>query len=180
MGELDRASVQYKSASELFRAVQDWQACGFCTGALGEVARRQGKLDEALEAYHVFGTAMEELGHTVGVAQAWTNIGWTHLWRLDRDAARGAFSRALDIADSTGPIAAPIYAGLAMALDWRSERPFGLQTLARARESAQGQVKDSDVVGTLRRLEEVWGTQGWPERQTLETGFGISQPQDER
>ena len=124
-GDLARAGEAGRRARDAAEAVGDASAVGWCEVALGEVARRQGRFDEAIERLTAARATFETVGDDAGIGRALHLMGTVSSQRGAHDDAERIYQESAAIRERIGDRAglAAIWTNLGIVADQRGDFP---------------------------------------------------------
>jgi predicted ATPase len=139
-GDLGRAAEMGRAARDAAHDLGDVANVGWSDVALGEVARRQGRFDEAVQRLSVAEVAFRSIGDDAGVGRALHLKGTVSSQRGAHDDAERIYRESATIRERTGDRAglAAIWTNLGIVADQRGDfagsKAFNEQALAIHRE----------------------------------------------
>ncbi len=163
--DLERADVNYRAAARLFASFKDEVSEASCINARGELARKGGRLREAVEHYLAFRASMARLSHTHGLGLADINLGWTYMVASNPQTAQQHFHAAYETLHGAGPRGVLISAmvGWSWAAALLGDVQGAIATLHNAQGLNEGRpVIDEDTQRALAAISTFAGQCGLP------------------
>lgn len=154
-GDLVEAEALFRAALRVWKAAGFRAGFAFATSALGRIASRSGRFDEALRLLAEARTESEHVGATASVLEADARIAECLVFQGESERARTAAEEALERAGNAGPLAPMLLRIKGWALQQLGDIAGASASFEESVGVARGLNADFEIALGLRALARV-------------------------